>query len=231
MSKLAETYKKSLVEKAHNSFSVEDSFKFMEEKGITNLEAKVSPKGERRYKVDGKKMSGEEFDRAYGTSMTVDLITAAAMTTTDEEVMDVINKLSSPESMNREEASEFFEESLGYNPTNYYDKRELSCLLDLAEDKADFKLTEEDHDQILTRAMSLFEEDRKTNQLTALRKAVAESEISDKLTSTISTMIGSMITDDDDEYDLDEIEVDLESEDDDFELVDSSDDDDDDYDD
>ena len=229
MAKLIDSYKRSQLERAVSDYV--PSTDWMMGNDIACLEASVNSKGVVKYEVNGKKMSSDEFVNKYGASMTVDVIAAAAMTTTDEEVMDVINKLSTPESMTREEAGEFYEESLGYNPTNYYDKRELSCLLDLAEDKADFKLTEEDHDQILTRAMSLFEEDRKSNQLTALRKAVAESEISDKLTSTISTMIGSMITDDDDDYDLDEIEVDLESEDDDFDLVDSSDDDDDDYDD
>ena len=234
MAKLLDTYKKSLTEKAYNNFTIDDVdvLDWMSENGIKEYEARLSPKGERKYKIDGKKMNAEEFDRTYGTStygasMTLDLITAASLTSSDEEVMDVINKLSSPESMNREEAGELFEETLGYNPTNYYDKRELSCLLDLAEEKSDFKLQEDDHDQILDRAMALYEEGRKSNQLTALRSAVAEFDISDKLTTTISTMIGSMLTDeDDDDYDLDEIDVDIESEDD-FDLVDEPEDDDD----
>lgn len=224
MAKLHDLYKKTLTEKAYNTIDVEESFKFMEEKGITNIEAKITPKGERRYKVDGKKMNGEEFDRTYGTKMTVDLITAASMSETDADIMDVIQKISSPESMSREEASEVFEDVLGYNPTNFYDKRELSTLLDLAEEKSHTEVPEELHNEIIDKAFDMFETNRKSNQLSALRTAVIESNVSEALANTIATMIGSMVNDEDEDIELDDIDIDID--DDDFDLVDDPEDDD-----
>lgn len=225
MAKLLDTYKKSLEQKAYGSdiFNYHDYVHdFMDKNNIQNFEARVTPKGERKYKVDGKKMSSEEFDRTYCAGCTIDLITAASMTETDNDVMDAISKLSSPENMSREEASELYEETLGYDPITYYDKFDLSCLLDLAENNANVEISEELHDEVINTAIRIYDEGRRSNQLLALKTAVVElNTLPESLVNELSNMIGSMVDGEEYNFSIDELDVEtFDDDDDEFELVD-----------
>lgn len=97
-----------------------------------------------------------------------------------EESDSLLADLLKPEDMTREQAQEVFEEAIGYDPTTYFDKKDIKqCVDDLIEDKS---IPEEvsssiskDKDEIVDVAFQIFDESREAHVSDAVSEAVHES--------------------------------------------------------
>ena len=159
--------------------------------------------------VDGKKMSIDEFNSTYKNASGMnyfEAIKSAANAETDDDVMDVIIKMSEPEKMDRKEAQETYTEYLGYDPTTYYDEKEIDDKLRKFEvEEGNPRSLVENHDAIVDSAMKIYEMNRDYNEASAIKQAMKLVEIDEDIISKFDKVVQGLAIDDDD--DEDEIEL------------------------
>lgn len=161
-------------------------------------------------KVDGKKMSIEDFNDNYKNASGMnyfEAIKSAANAETDDDIMDVIIKMSEPEKMNRNEAQEAYTEYLGYDPTTYYDEKEIDEKLTKFEvEEGNPRSLVESHDAIVESAMSIYEANRDYGQALAIKQAMTLSEIDEDIIGKFDKILQTLAIDDDDD---DDVEIDF----------------------
>ena len=160
-------------------------------------------------KVDGKKMSIEDFNDNYKNASGMnyfEAIKSAANAQTDDDIMDVIIKMSEPEKMDRKEAQETYTEYLGYDPTTYYDEKEIDDKLRKFEiEEGNPRSLVENDDAIVDSAMKIYEMNRDYNEASAIKQAMKLVEIDEDIISKFDKVVQGLAIDDDD--DEDEIEL------------------------
>lgn len=160
-----------------------------------------------KVKVDGKKMSIEEFNDSYKNESGMsyyDAMKAAANAQTDDDVMEVINKLSEPAAMDRATARDTYNEYLGYDPTTYWDRSEIDDKLRQFEvDEGNPRSLVEAHDEIVNAAMTLFETNRDYTQSVAIKQALVMNDIDEDIVSSFDKIVQALAVDDDDDEDVD----------------------------
>ena len=161
-------------------------------------------------KVDGKKMSIEDFNDNYKNASGMnyfEAIKSAANAETDDDVMDVIIKMSEPEKMDRKEAQEAYTEYLGYDPTTYYDEKEIDEKLTKFEvEEGNPRSLVENHEALVESAMSIYEANRDYSQALAIKQAMTLAEIDEDIIGKFDKILQTLAIDDDDD---DDVEIDF----------------------
>lgn len=161
-------------------------------------------------KVDGKKMSIEDFNDNYKNASGMnyfEAIKSAANAQTDDDIMDVIIKMSEPEKMDRKEAQETYTEYLGYDPTTYYDEKEIDEKLTKFEvEEGNPRSLVENHEALVESAMSIYEANRDYSQALAIKQAMTLAEIDEDIIGKFDKILQSLAIDDDDD---DDVEIDF----------------------
>lgn len=161
-------------------------------------------------KVDGKKMSIEDFNENYKNASGMnyfEAIKSAANAQTDDDIMDVIIKMSEPEKMDRKEAQETYTEYLGYDPTTYYDEKEIDEKLTKFEvEEGNPRSLVENHEALVESAMSIYEANRDYSQALAIKQAMTLAEIDEDIIGKFDKILQSLAIDDDDD---DDVEIDF----------------------
>lgn len=208
--------------------------RFIDTENDLEIDNYTDKKGQEYYKVDGKKMDPDTFMDEYGDKVKLSLnVIKAAAFVDDDDVLDAIDKLSTPQE-DRDSASEIFTEYLGYDPTDYYDKTEIRKLLVTSKFVTSTSWSEQKTTAVVDRALELYENDRTYGHAIALKKAIMEIDDTDqKLIDHINSFISAKtveIEDESEEVNLSDL-INSYNEDEDNYTVSVDDDDDEDFDD
>lgn len=128
--------------------------------------------------------------------MFLDVILAAATVDDDSDAMRAINKLKNP--TDRDEMTDVFRKTIGYDPTTFFDRREMVKIIEDFENESNYDI-ESSKEKIVDLAMQIYEENRETHQKLALKEAMKRLEIDETIISSFSELLAS-----DDEYDEEE---------------------------
>ena len=73
--------------------------------------------------------------------------------------------------IDREEAKDVFEKILGYNPVTYYDRKDITSLVDSKLENAKYSHLEDEKDDIIEDAMDIYDTNRRIHQDSAVNAA------------------------------------------------------------
>lgn len=128
--------------------------------------------------------------------MFLDVILAAATVDDDSDAMRAINKLKNP--TDRDEMTDVFRKTIGYDPTTFFDRREMVKIIEDFENESNYDI-ESSKEKIVDLAMQIYEENRTNHQKIAIKEAMKRLEIDETIISSFSELLAS-----DDEYDEEE---------------------------
>lgn len=214
MSTLAEIYKNH---EEQNDVSLFKGLKSFIDMDTTDFGFKdlIVPGGtNKKVTVDGKKMPIADFEEKYKNSEGLsyfEAIKKAGEAQTDDDVMEVINKLSNPDDMDRKTAQDTYNEYLGYDPTTYWDRSEVDSKLEQFEvESGNPRSLVEAHDEIVNAAMIMLENNRDYTQSVAIKQALIMNDIDDDLVSEFDKIVQTLAVDEDE--DDDDIDIGLDNE-------------------
>lgn len=134
--------------------------------------------------------------------MFLDVILAAATVDDDSDAMRAINKLKNP--TDRDEMTDVFRKTIGYDPTTFFDRREMVKIIEDFENESNYDI-ESSKEKIVDLAMQIYEENRTNHQKLAIKEAMKRLEIDETIISSFSELLAS--DDDYDEEDFDEEDI------------------------